>query len=84
MLLAWTNPNTAASVVGGAVSLNLNHAFEAAMAGLALIAGIQQRPDLGAVLTEVRAFVDRGGDHRGDVAQLQVLLMAELLEGRRR
>ena len=33
MLLAWTIPNTAASVVGGAVSLNLSHAFEAAMAG---------------------------------------------------
>ncbi len=36
MLLAWTIPNTAASVVGGAVSLNLSHAFEAAMAGYGL------------------------------------------------
>jgi type IV secretion system protein TrbL len=36
MLLAWTIPNTAASVVGGAVSLNLNHAFEAATAGYGL------------------------------------------------
>ena len=35
-LLAWTIPNTAASVVGGAVSLNLSHAFEAAMAGYGL------------------------------------------------
>jgi len=30
------------------------------MPGLALIAGIQQRPDLGAVLPEVRAFIDGG------------------------
>ena len=36
MLLAWTIPNTAASVVGGAVSLNLSHAFEAAIAGYGL------------------------------------------------
>lgn len=36
MLLAWTIPNTAASVVGGAVSLNLSHAFEAAMVGYGL------------------------------------------------
>jgi type IV secretion system protein TrbL len=36
MLLAWTIPNTAASIVGGAVSLNLSHAFEAAMAGYGL------------------------------------------------
>src|SRR5216684_1902334 len=36
MLLAWTIPNTAASVVGGAVSLNLSHAFEGAMAGYSL------------------------------------------------
>ncbi len=36
MLLAWTIPNTAASVVGGAVSLNLSHAFEAVMAGYGL------------------------------------------------
>src|ERR1700691_4943057 len=36
MLLAWTIPNTATSVVGGAVSLNLSHAFEAAMAGYGL------------------------------------------------
>ena len=36
LLLAWTIPNTAASVVGGAVSLNLSHAFEAAMAGYGL------------------------------------------------
>ena len=35
-LLAWTVPNTAASIVGGAVSLNLSHAFEAAMAGYGL------------------------------------------------
>ncbi|HKN01453.1 MAG TPA: P-type conjugative transfer protein TrbL [Candidatus Binataceae bacterium] len=35
-LLAWTIPNTAASIVGGAVSLNLSHAFEAAMAGYGL------------------------------------------------
>ena len=33
LLVAWTIPNTAASIVGGAVSLNLSHAFEAAMAG---------------------------------------------------
>jgi hypothetical protein len=32
-LLAWTIPSTAASIVGGAVSLNLSHAFETAMAG---------------------------------------------------
>src|SRR5260370_30230511 len=36
MLLAWTIPNTAASIVGGAVSLNLSHAFETAMAGYGL------------------------------------------------
>jgi type IV secretion system protein TrbL len=36
LLLAWTIPNTAASVVGGAVSLNLSHAFEAATAGYGL------------------------------------------------
>jgi type IV secretion system protein TrbL len=36
MLLAWTIPNTAASIVGGAVSLNLSHAFEAAMVGYGL------------------------------------------------
>jgi type IV secretion system protein TrbL len=36
MLVAWSIPNTAASVVGGAVSLNLSHAFEAAMAGYGL------------------------------------------------
>lgn len=36
MLLAWTIPNTAASIVGGAVSLNLSHAFEGAMAGYSL------------------------------------------------
>ncbi|MGH7780764.1 MAG: P-type conjugative transfer protein TrbL [Candidatus Binataceae bacterium] len=36
LLLAWTIPNTAASIVGGAVSLNLSHAFEAAMAGYGL------------------------------------------------
>ena len=36
MLLAWKIPNTAAAVVGGAVSLNLSHAFEAAMAGYGL------------------------------------------------
>jgi len=36
MLLAWTIPNTAASIVGGAVSLNLSHAFEAGMAGFGL------------------------------------------------
>ena len=36
MLLAWTIPNTATSVIGGAVSLNLSHAFEAAMAGYGL------------------------------------------------
>jgi len=36
MLVAWTIPNTAASIVGGAVSLNLSHAFEAAMAGYGL------------------------------------------------
>jgi type IV secretion system protein TrbL len=35
-LLAWTIPNTAASIVGGAVSLNLSHAFEAGMAGYGL------------------------------------------------
>jgi len=35
-LLAWTIPNTAASIVGGAVSLNLSHAFETAMAGYGL------------------------------------------------
>ncbi len=35
-LLAWTIPNTAASIVGGAVSLNLSHAFEAGMAGFGL------------------------------------------------
>jgi hypothetical protein len=33
MLLAWTIPNTAASIAGGAVSLNLSHALEAAIAG---------------------------------------------------
>src|ERR1700730_14370247 len=33
MLVAWNIPNTAASIVGGAVSLNLSHAFEVAMAG---------------------------------------------------
>lgn len=36
MLLAWTIPNTAASIVGGAISLNLSHAFEGAMAGYSL------------------------------------------------
>jgi type IV secretion system protein TrbL len=36
LLLAWTIPNTAASIVGGAVSLNLSHAFEAGMAGFGL------------------------------------------------
>lgn len=36
MLLTWTIPNTAASIVGGGVSLNLSHAFEAAMAGYGL------------------------------------------------
>jgi type IV secretion system protein TrbL len=36
LLLAWTIPNTAASIVGGAVSLNLSHAFEAGMAGYGL------------------------------------------------
>jgi type IV secretion system protein TrbL len=36
LLLAWMIPNTAASIVGGAVSLNLNQAFEAAMAGYGL------------------------------------------------
>jgi len=36
MLLAWTIPNTAASIVGGAVCLNLSHAFEGAMAGYSL------------------------------------------------
>lgn len=36
LLLAWTIPNTAASIVGGAVSLNLSHAFEAAMGGYGL------------------------------------------------
>lgn len=36
MLLAWKIPDTAAAVVGGAVSLNLSHAFEAAMAGYGL------------------------------------------------
>lgn len=36
MLIAWTIPNTAASIVGGAVSLNLSHAFEAGMAGYGL------------------------------------------------
>jgi type IV secretion system protein TrbL len=36
LLLAWTIPNTAASIVGGAVSLNLSHAFESAMAGYGL------------------------------------------------
>jgi type IV secretion system protein TrbL len=35
-LLAWTIPNTAASIVGGAVSLNLSHAFETAMAAYGL------------------------------------------------
>jgi len=35
-LLSWTIPNTAASIVGGAVSLNLSHAFEAGMAGYGL------------------------------------------------
>src|SRR5271163_1983547 len=35
-LLAWTIPSTAASIVGGAVSLNLSHAFETAMAGYGL------------------------------------------------
>jgi type IV secretion system protein TrbL len=36
MLLAWTIPNTAASIVGGGVALNLSHAFETAMAGYGL------------------------------------------------
>lgn len=36
LLLAWTIPNTAASIVGGAISLNLSHAFEAGMAGFGL------------------------------------------------
>jgi type IV secretion system protein TrbL len=36
MLLAWTIPNTAASIVGGGVSLNLSHALETAMAGYGL------------------------------------------------
>src|SRR5271156_675160 len=35
-LLAWTIPSTAASIVGGAVSLNLSHAFESVMAGYGL------------------------------------------------
>jgi type IV secretion system protein TrbL len=35
-LLAWTIPSTAASIAGGAVSLNLSHAFETAMAGYGL------------------------------------------------
>lgn len=35
-LLAWTIPSTAASIVGGAVSLNLSHAFETAMAAYGL------------------------------------------------
>jgi type IV secretion system protein TrbL len=36
MLLAWKIPDTAAALVGGAVSLNLSHAFEAVMAGYGL------------------------------------------------
>ena len=52
MLLAWTIPNTAASVVGGAVSLNLSHAFEAAMAGYGL----------GRILTSQNAAGAESGD----------------------
>jgi len=48
MLLTWTIPNTAASVVGGAVSLNLSHAFEAAMAGYGLGRILTSRKSLGA------------------------------------
>ena len=36
MLLAWTIPNTAASIVGGGVALNLSHAFETAMTAYGL------------------------------------------------
>jgi hypothetical protein len=53
------------------------------MTGLALIAGIQKRPNLRAVLAEIGAFIDCRGDHRRDIAQLQVLRMAELLQRRR-
>jgi hypothetical protein len=33
LLVAWNIPNAAASIVGGAVSLNLSHAFNAAAMG---------------------------------------------------
>ncbi len=36
LLLTWRIPDTAASIVGGSVSLNLSHAFEAVMAGYGL------------------------------------------------
>jgi len=36
MLLTWRIPDTAASIVGGSVSLNLSHAFEGLMAGYGL------------------------------------------------
>jgi hypothetical protein len=55
MLLAWTIPNTAASIVGGAVSLNLSHAFEAAMAGYGL----------GRILTSQNAGAESGSSAQG-------------------
>jgi len=52
LLVAWNIPNTAASIVGGAVSLNLSHAFEAAMAGYGVgrILGGQTTPTADATL----------------------------------
>lgn len=53
-LLAWTIPSTAASIVGGAVSLNLSHAFETAMAGYGL-GRIATSPKAGEAESGVRA-----------------------------
>ena len=56
--------------------------FQPSVACGACIAGVQERPDLLAVMSEVSLLVDGRCDHRRDISELQMFLVAEFLERR--
>jgi hypothetical protein len=54
--------------------------FKSPMARHARIRRIQQRPDFSAIAPQIRAFIDRRGNRRCNIAQLQMLGVAKFLE----
>jgi len=54
--------------------------LEAPMASHAWITGIQKRPDLRPIRPQISSLIDRRGNHRRNVAQLQMLSVTEFLK----